>query len=248
VIVAYHSIVPNAVPGDPYALTAQALREHVLWLLDSGFEIVPLSALVERLRPAGSGRGGRRVVLTFDDGYRDFATHAVPVLRDFGLPATVFLVTGLLGKAAAWSAGGSGAALMTEAEVRACVGRGIRLGSHTCTHADLPTLGEEALRRELSDSRRRMEELGEDFFALSYPWGRCGSREAAAAKEAGYHCAVGVCDDADGPGADPYRLRRLVMRGDMDLERFGRLMKGPGLGERLGEGLRRAARLARRAP
>jgi peptidoglycan/xylan/chitin deacetylase (PgdA/CDA1 family) len=214
------------------------LSEQVRWLLDHGFEIAPLSAVVDALGSAEADRPGKRAVLTFDDGYRDFGEQALPILLQMGLPATLFIVTGLLGRAATWGPAGRAAELMSEEAVRACRAGGVRLGSHTCTHADLTALPDEALRRELVDSRRRLQDLGEEFLALAYPWGRRGGREVEAAKAAGYHCAVGVCDDGDGTGRDPYRLRRLVMRGDMDLARFGELAAGPGLAKRMAAGLK----------
>jgi peptidoglycan/xylan/chitin deacetylase (PgdA/CDA1 family) len=240
-------VVPDAEPADPYAVTPRAFREQVRWLVDNGFSVVPLRSIVEQIGGSGGRGAARQAVLTFDDGYRNFATDALPVLGEFGLPATVFLATDMLGKTAAWNTWAKDVPLMTEEEVRAAAAQGVRFGSHTCTHADLMRLDDAELRRELEESRRRLSEFGETFFALSYPWGRRGPREVAAAKAAGYHCAVVVSDDPVCAGNDVFRLRRVVMRRGVDIPGFRRLVEGPGPRERIGELLRRAGRKLRGA-
>jgi len=112
------------------------------------------------------------VVVTFDDGYKDFLDNALPTLLSYRAPPTVFLVTDLRGGGASWNEFGMYAPLMSENEVRCIKGQGISLGSHTATHASLPLLSREDLRRQLGDSRDRLCFLGETFYALSYPWGQ----------------------------------------------------------------------------
>src|SRR4051812_16437415 len=65
------------------------------------FQILLLEALGFRfttLREAMSGGGGRKAVLTFDDGYEDNLTKALPILHAMSIPATVFAITGDVGK------------------------------------------------------------------------------------------------------------------------------------------------------
>lgn len=93
VILAYHNVVrARHVPplGDPgLHLPLEAFRAQVAWLAEH-YRVVPLAELVERLH---AGRPLRRLAaITFDDGYRGVLAHALPILRDLGLPATLFLV------------------------------------------------------------------------------------------------------------------------------------------------------------
>src|SRR4051794_14236825 len=87
----YHSVEPYT--ADPYRVTVSPERfdRQLRWLRRN------------RLRGASMGevlrarRRDRLVGLTFDDGYRDFLTHALPVLDRYGFTATVFVIAGALG-------------------------------------------------------------------------------------------------------------------------------------------------------
>ena len=83
------------------------------------------------------------VVISFDDGYLSHYTHARGVLRAFGWPGVLNLALNHVGP------GG-----LTSHQVRSLINDGWELDSHTISHLDLTTLGPDALRHEVSDSRR----------------------------------------------------------------------------------------------
>lgn len=212
-ILMYHSI--GGYPDDKYSVRVDAFREQLCWLFEHGFETISLQLLL-RMIQAGHCRGlGKKVALTFDDGYKDFIDNALPVLLEYNAPATVFLVTGLLGTGASWA--GSGARLMSEEEARHIKAKGVSLGSHTASHANLLLLSEEEMVRQLMDSRQKLTELGESFFPFSYPWGRWSRPVADAVKAAGFECAVAVDGHLRAARADAYRLPRITMTCEMDL-------------------------------
>jgi peptidoglycan/xylan/chitin deacetylase (PgdA/CDA1 family) len=108
----------------------------------------------------------RTVVITFDDGFGDIHAHAWPVLQRHGFAATVFLATGFVGKPFV-----TGRACLQAAQVRELAGQGLEFGSHTVSHPRLVELPEDALRRELVDSRRDVEDLtGRAVSLFSYPY------------------------------------------------------------------------------
>jgi peptidoglycan/xylan/chitin deacetylase (PgdA/CDA1 family) len=221
-ILMYHSITRDE-PVDPFGVTRDLLEEQVRWLREQGCQFVPLSSLVEASDQRMRGSGARWIVMTFDDGYRDFLENAMPVLTRYQVPATVFVVTGALGQCASWSMANRAAPLMTQAEARQVRTEGISLGSHTEDHVDLTSIGdEEQALRQLTESRKMIGDLGEVFFALAYPWGRHSAREVALAKAAGYDCAVTASPEVTAGGLDRYRLGRLAVRQDMDREQFQR--------------------------
>ncbi len=226
IILMYHSVVEGK-PVDPYSVSKKAFCDQISWLLDKGYQFVSLAALVQSLRKGVEVKGVKRVVLTFDDGYRDFFIHALPVLLNHRLPATVFLVTDMLGQTATWSSYSQQVPLMTETEVRQVKAEGISLGSHTLTHADLTALNDDELQRQLVASRRALADFGETFHSFSYPWGKHTEREVAAVKAAGYQCAVTVGWTISFSRPDPYRLGRVIMRYDLDLDSFRRMIAGP---------------------
>ena len=221
-ILMYHSIADNSV--SPYSVPVDAFREQISWLTDCGFEVVPLPFLIRSIQTQNYKILRKKVVVTFDDGYQDFVGNALPILLDRGVPATVFLITDMLGGRASWNESGTEERLMSEDEVRSIKANGISLGSHTATHAKLTRLGHEELQRQLIDSRNRLTHLGESFHAFSYPWGQWSNQVADAVKASGYECALAVGERTRLAAANSYCLPRITMRRDMDLKRFQLLM------------------------
>src|SRR5262249_43259082 len=78
---------------DALAVSPSRFQQHMRWLLECGAKPVRLTEMLEKLRKPIDGR---HVCITFDDGYRDLLDHAVPVLRELRLPATVFLPTHII--------------------------------------------------------------------------------------------------------------------------------------------------------
>lgn len=94
-ILMYHSVADNS--DDHYTVSVDAFREQISWLSEHEFDVVPLSFLLRSIQTRSYRTLRKKVVITFDDGYKDFVTHALPILFDRGTPATVFLVTDMLG-------------------------------------------------------------------------------------------------------------------------------------------------------
>lgn len=160
----------------------------------------------------------RSFLITFDDGFRAVREQAQPVLAQLGWPATVFLVSGLLGQQDAWTAdanpSGTMYPLLTADEVLEMRAAGFTFYSHTRSHKDLTTLDDVELEDELRRSRLELAELlGEKIPYLAYPFGRYDERVRSAAIAAGYDAAFSVQPGFNRPGLDPYRLRRLDVFG-----------------------------------
>jgi peptidoglycan/xylan/chitin deacetylase (PgdA/CDA1 family) len=137
----------------------QFLRDHKYNTLDLG----------EAVKALSGGDGGRRqVVITFDDGYRDFYTNALPILAKHSFKATVFIVSGLIDKQLASKIERQ---VMTWDEVREVHSNGIDVGSHTATHPQLYRLKSSLLENEIRQSKRTIEDtLGEAVRSFSYPF------------------------------------------------------------------------------
>ena len=143
---------------------------------------------------AGDTRG--ILGLTFDDGYEDFLSAALPTLERLGFSATVFVVAGKLGKENDWEHRGAPrprSRLLGADGVREISERGIEVGSHTVTHPRLPGLDPEALVHEVSDSRQVLGEIvGAPVEGFCYPYGKLDGPAIRAARSAGYLYAVGT--------------------------------------------------------
>lgn len=242
-ILLYHSVADGA--RDPTAVAVEAFKEQLSWLAKSGFEFVSLCNLMSSIQARDFKALRNKVVLTFDDGYADFAANALPVLQCHRASATVFLVTELLGGTASWSSAVNGVPLLSRQEARHIKKQGMSLGSHTTTHPDLTGLDPKELRRELLGSRQVLSELGESFSALAYPWGRWSGAVVECVKACGYECAVIAGGRMDYRAANPYLLPRITISNDLDLDSFRSLLR-PNLPDTLGKCVRALRRVLSR--
>jgi peptidoglycan/xylan/chitin deacetylase (PgdA/CDA1 family) len=193
VILTYHKVQNRPELGGTW-LTVKAFRRQMELVRSSGLPVLHLTDYLDTL-----GRGedaGRGVVLTFDDGYESVYTGAWPVLRELGLPATVFLVTAYMGRPNDWDqplARGAFRHLSWDRAREMAADGLIRFGSHGVTHRDLTALSDAELERELRESRAAIAgELGRAPAAFSYPFGRFDARVTAALREAGYTYGIAV--------------------------------------------------------
>ena len=127
-----------------------------------------------------NAQNGRRalpkkpVVITFDDAYASIAEHALPVLKSYGFSATVFVVTGLIGRTNEWDAPPwRSLPLMNAGQLRFWAASGIDFGSHSSKHHDLTKLSDSELAHDISSSRDELARIvGDPIVSFAYPWGR----------------------------------------------------------------------------
>jgi peptidoglycan/xylan/chitin deacetylase (PgdA/CDA1 family) len=113
---------------------------------------------------------------------------------------------------------------MSWAQLRALVGAGHEVGSHSLTHPLLPRLDAGQLEREVAGSKERIEaEVGTPCASFCYPNGDCDERVVAAVRRAGYRLAVVTAWGPNGRGADPLRLTRCDLQGRTSRDRAGHL-------------------------
>jgi peptidoglycan/xylan/chitin deacetylase (PgdA/CDA1 family) len=218
IILCYHGVGPSTTQTDPGFLRVrpEAFRAQLDVLLGAGFEFLTVTELIDRA--GGDEPPPGLVALSFDDGMDDNHEYVLPILEAQGLPATVYVATGLIGKSNPWMADDSGARMMTTAELRDLVHAGFEVGAHTVTHPDLSQLDFETCLREMTESRRTLESLlGVEVRTLAYPYCRYGPAALAAARAAGFVAAV-TCE---GRGNwEPYELKRSMITGKDGLAIF----------------------------
>ena len=147
--------------------------------------------LAELLACAAGRRavGARELAITFDDGYRGLRDHAFPVLAAHGFGAVCAVITEYAGRLNRWDVayGGRRFAHLAWRDLRAWMGRGIEVVSHTATHPRLTWLSETEVARELGWSRDVLRgELGIESPVVVYPFGAAGERERRLAAAEGY--------------------------------------------------------------
>lgn len=206
-ILCYHAVDPFWV--SPMSVTPAAFREHCEWIVRHK-EVLDLPQALARLDRKGRLPAGS-VALTFDDGFASLYEHAWPILREFNLPVTVFLVAQTLtdgGQKVDWVRTPPPYPLetLTRDQVREMQTSGVRFASHSYAHRDLPGLTEHECLEDLRASRLLLEEIvGASVRYLAYPRGLHDHRVRRAAARAGFTHAFSLPEGPEptGPQAIP---------------------------------------------
>jgi peptidoglycan/xylan/chitin deacetylase (PgdA/CDA1 family) len=153
----------------------------------------PVRADIEALPP----EGGRYAVLTFDDGMQNIVDNALPELEKRSIPATLFIITDVLGKIPDWECFGprdTGEELvMSEEQLRKLPSDLVEIASHTMTHPVLPQIDREKLAQEVEGSRAKLAKmLGREIKLLSFPYGAFNDDVVDACRKAGYERVFSV--------------------------------------------------------
>ena len=200
-----------------YCVGPARFSEHMHMLARAGWRAVNIDNFFSWL-DGGAELAEKSFLLTFDDGFLGVHEHAAPVLTELGWPATVFLVTQLIGRRDTWCEASNPSRatypLMDVPHIRELCGMGFSFQSHTRSHADLPTLDDGALHDQLAGAREDLQiVLGENIDYLAYPYGRYDARVLHAAQSAGYRAAFSVQPGFNRRDIDRFRLRRLDVFG-----------------------------------
>jgi peptidoglycan/xylan/chitin deacetylase (PgdA/CDA1 family) len=169
-ILMYHSISDHLFgKSHPYYqinCSPEVFAKQMRWMRANGYRTLDLTQLCKAMEAGDDLR--KTVVITFDDGYRDFYTDAFEVLRQCGFTATIFLATDRIKDTPVRI---EGVDYLTWSEVAELHAGGTRFGSHTVTHPDLRSLGPEQIEYEVGCSKETIEEkLGAPVESFSYPF------------------------------------------------------------------------------
>ena len=156
---------------------------------------------------------GRRVLITFDDGFADFATAAHPVLCDRGFAAMVFVPTGKLDYREDWRGAHSPPRrLLDWSTARELTTAGVEFGGHGVAHADLTRVPPPVRRHEIERSARELEQqLGRPMRAFAAPYGHVNRDVLADIARSTYEIAFGTRFRRALPARDPYDVPRIEM-------------------------------------
>jgi peptidoglycan/xylan/chitin deacetylase (PgdA/CDA1 family) len=184
-ILYYHYIrsiapTPQNLLGFSLSIPPGLFAEQMALLHVEGAHTITLSMLMAAL--AGQAAlPPHPVVLTFDDGYADFATAAEPVLAQYGFVATDFVVSGFIGRRS----------YMTAAQVLAMDAAGLVIGSHTVHHINLAAVSLAKARAEIDGGKAALEQLlGHPVLDFAYPYGGFDAAVIQLLQQAGFRDAV----------------------------------------------------------
>jgi peptidoglycan/xylan/chitin deacetylase (PgdA/CDA1 family) len=232
-ILMYHSISESRRSRHAYFHTATSparFAEHMGYLAGNGYRAVALTDALSLLTGRQAPQAAKPVVITFDDGYRDFHTHAFPILAQHQFTANVFLPTAYIGDR---RKNFNGAECLTWAEVRELHAAGVEFGSHTVTHTRLRELALADVEGELRRSKETIEDkLGAPVSCFSYPYAFPETLRSFVAAlrntlmRCEYRVGVSTLVGAATPADDRFFLRRLPVNSLDDLALFRAKLEG----------------------
>jgi peptidoglycan/xylan/chitin deacetylase (PgdA/CDA1 family) len=220
-VLMYHSIAPNAT-GDRWTVEPRRFARQMAFLRLTRRRVEPLVDLVTAWE-AGRPSPRRAVALTFDDGYLDNLTTAWPILRRHRFPATLFVVTGLLGATNTWDAtrGYPVRRLLTWDQACELDRAGFRIQSHSATHADLRGADPAVVATEVRCSFDQLEaRAGHAVRLFAHPFGQHDPAVDAAVAGAGYAAAWSIRGGLDGVGQDRWDRPRVSVEHSDGMVRF----------------------------
>lgn len=232
-VLLYHSVTTT--PGRhiaPFTVPPDEFERHMDVVAASGRRTTTFGEL---LRAEREGRdvpgdpGGTPVVITFDDGYADFAHAALPAMQSRSLASTLFLTTGWLAGRAGREPGPTDP-MLSWSQLPELLERGVELGAHSHSHPQMDTLSRTALRDELTRPREQLEDaLGRPVEVFAYPHGYNGPRVRRAARESGYLAAAAVRNALHRPGGAPFAVARLMVTSTTTAQDIARWLTGVGV-------------------
>ncbi|GHO83172.1 hypothetical protein KSZ_11780 [Dictyobacter formicarum] len=173
----------------------------------------------------------RPVILTFDDGFADFLTHAIPILQKYNFTATLYVSTAFLDGTSLWLSreGESKRRTLTRDELRQIDTYGIECGGHSHHHPQLDMLPPHVAQEEIVTCKDSLEQtLGHQVYSFAYPFGYYTSQIRQCVYAAGYTSACAVRHMMSSEQTDPFALARLWVKPTTTPDVFGQLLEGVG--------------------
>jgi peptidoglycan/xylan/chitin deacetylase (PgdA/CDA1 family) len=220
-VLMYHYIRVNPDPRDragfALSVTPAAFHAQMDYLARNHFTVIPLSQAIAAIRAHGP-LPYRPVALTFDDGYADFYTTAVPEMRRYGFTATDYVVPNFVGRGS----------FMTWSQVIEADRLGFTIGAHTMNHVALARVPTWRALAEMSQSKTTLEQMvGHPVIEFAYPYGSFNGYLAGRARAMGFESAASTTPGAwHEPGA-LWWLHRQRVSGWTSLAGFAQLVGGP---------------------
>ncbi len=230
-ILMYHSVSSQADGRyGRWCVSPGTFRQHMSILADGNYTVLTVGDLVARMK-SRLALPDRCVALTFDDGLRDFVTDAAPILKQFGFPATLYVVAGLVGQTSVWlkELGEGSRPMLRQEDLGSLVDQGVEIGAHSMTHPALDILSPAEATFEIERSRSELERMiSAPVRSFAYPHGYASRTTKRIVRSAGFSSAVRVRDAFSAVGEDLFGLSRLIITEKHQPVAFTSLLEGQG--------------------
>lgn len=227
-ILMYH-MVSDPIVGAKFnslRVSTEMFEKQIQYLSKSGWHFFTMSELVDLKDQLPE----KSIAITFDDGYEDNFSNALPILKKYNAKATIYLVIDRHDRE--WSSkrkkkNNSGELMaepkLLDKQVKELLKTGlIEIGSHTITHDNLPDITKEQKYQEIVDSKKQIEELFEiKCQSFCYPFGLYDNTDLKLVEQAGYSNATTVEKGIDNiQQANPYQFKRITISGNDNFYAF----------------------------
>ncbi|WP_299871905.1 polysaccharide deacetylase family protein [uncultured Cocleimonas sp.] len=232
-ILMYH-MISNPIKGAKFnslRVSPEMFEKQLRYLIDNDWQFFTMSELVSKKDQLPE----KSIAITFDDGYQDNISNALPLLKKYKAKATIYLVIDRHNRE--WSSkrkkkNNSGELMaepkLSDEQVKELLESGlIEIGSHTVTHDNLPTLSEKQKHEEIVCSKKKIEDLfGIKCHSFCYPFGLFDQADLDLVESAGYTNATTVeTGISDFKKTNPYLLKRVTVSGKDNFYAFKLKMK-----------------------
>lgn len=225
-VLTYHRF--GDIPYDPFCVSVATFKEQMAYLAEHDLAISLADFL--SYRKGKSTVPQDKILITIDDGYRSVYEHALPVLKQFGLPAVAFITPSLIQEKRNHTGHEKPEPYMCWSDILELTDNGISIGSHAWTHRSMGGMEDHEILEEAERSRRVLEErLSMPVTSFAYPFGTLADFNAKTTRileTAGYDCAFTSQHGAIKSQHKPYELPRVKVEGGEAVWLFRSLVKG----------------------
>jgi len=216
-ILLYHHIEVSPI-NSPYYVAPDKFEEQLRLLRDWGYTTISTQLLVKAINE-GAPLPPKPIILSFDDGDNSVYENAFPLMQKYGFTGAFYLVANYLNTDG----------FVTTAQVQEMAAAGWEIGSHSVSHLDLTKLDSATQRKEIVESRKRLEaELGVPVLTIAYPFGFASSGVIDYAIFAGYTAGMGLGFTNDQGDSNLFFLQRRDIKGTYDIKSFILFLPWPG--------------------
>lgn len=215
-VLAYFSFSKNK--PSKISITEEVFKAQMKYLKENGYHVITLDQLLGFL-DYREQIPEKSVAITFDDGWISVHDIAVPILKKYGFPATIFIYTDFIGggKAMSWE------------QIKELSEAGFDIQCQTKTHRDLTVIKKKesfkeyfkSLEMEISYPKKVInKKLRKECKYLAYPYGKTNNLVIAMLKKHGYHAAFIVDQKSNPFFIDKYKIHRSAICGEYDIKKF----------------------------
>jgi peptidoglycan/xylan/chitin deacetylase (PgdA/CDA1 family) len=209
-ILLYHRFGPTV--ADSMTITNKNFEDHLRYLKENGYKVIPLRQLVDYVRGKGPEPAPKSVVICADDGHKTVYSDMLPLVKKYNIPVTLFIYPSCISNAKY---------AMTWDQLRSLQATGLfEVQSHTYYHPDFrkekkrlsATEYAKFVDYQLKKSKEKLEkQMGRPIEYLAWPFGISGDELFDSARKAGYVATFTIVARPAKKGDDPMRMPRYLL-------------------------------------